>query len=185
MVRPIQQKHHQHLQTTSLHHSIQNNQSNLHITTSLHISSQTQTSDFKATTLKMYTTTLLTAVLATLAAAAPATNNLAARDDTYYGVSLRVRTTDAFTKPAVYGPAPIEINKLTSLGNVSASELSFDPSIAINVDIDQIECRAYKDAAGVIPGSAPFNVKTPAELSTNLVEVGSVLCYVVTEAEKF
>lgn len=39
--------------------------------------------------------------------------------------------------------------------------------------------QAYKDKAGVIPGSAPFTYTSPAYLSTNLVEVDSVLCYIV------
>ncbi|KAK4499516.1 hypothetical protein PRZ48_010031 [Zasmidium cellare] len=131
----------------------------------------------------MYTTAFLATILAAVASAAPA-SNLAARDDTYYGIGLTIKTTDAFTQPPVYEPAPVEINKLTSLGNVSASEIKFDIPTASHVDVNQIECRAYKDAAGVVPGSAPFNAKTPAELSTNLVEIGSVLCYIVTEAEK-
>ncbi|KAF2164482.1 hypothetical protein M409DRAFT_25360 [Zasmidium cellare ATCC 36951] len=132
----------------------------------------------------MYTTAFLTTILAALASAAPTTSNLAARDDTYYGVGLTIKTTDAFTQPPVYEPAPVEISVLTSLGNVSASEIKFDVPVASHVDVNQVECRAYKDDAGVVPGSAPFNAKTPAELSTNLVTVASVLCYVVTEAEK-
>lgn len=132
----------------------------------------------------MYTTTLLAGLLATLASAAPSLHLTARQEDSvYHGVSLRIRTTDAFTQPPVYEPAPVEIAKLTSLGNVSCSEISLDPNIAINVPIKQVECRAYKDMDGVVPGSAKFNVDTPAELTTNLVEIGSVLCYVVTEDE--
>lgn len=129
----------------------------------------------------MYTSALLATFLAALAAAAPSTS-LETRQSKYYGISLHVDTNPA-GQPETASPAPIEINKLTSLGGVSASKLSFDTGVAINVDINSIECRAYKDADGVVPGSAPFTAKQPALLSTNLVEVGSVLCYVVTEGE--
>jgi hypothetical protein len=44
-----------------------------------------------------------------------------------------------------------------------------------------VECRAYKDFAGVQPGSAVFTVDKPAYLTTNLVEVGSILCYIAGE----
>lgn len=129
----------------------------------------------------MYTSTLFTllAASASLVAAAPA---VAKRDSTYHGISLHVNTNPA-GQPKTASPAPVEINVLTSLNGVSASELSFDMGVEINVDIATVECRAFKDAEGVVPGSAPFNYKTPAELSTNLVEVGSVLCYVVTDDE--
>ena len=46
------------------------------------------------------------------------------------------------------------------------------------LDINAIECRAYKDTAGVVPGSATFTVHKPALISTNLATIGSVLCYV-------
>lgn len=42
-----------------------------------------------------------------------------------------------------------------------------------------MECRAYKDANGLQPASAPFDVESPALLSTNLVDIGSMVCYVV------
>lgn len=132
----------------------------------------------------MYTTAFLTTLLAALATAAPATN-INARDDTYYGIGISIRTTDAFTQPPVYEPSPVQLNVLTTLYKTSASEIKFDiGATTSNVDVNSVECRAYKDAAGVVPGSAPFTAKTPAELSTNLVEVGSVLCYIVTEAER-
>jgi hypothetical protein len=50
----------------------------------------------------------------------------------------------------------------------------------VQVNISTVECRAYKDAAGTQPGSAPFNVTNPALLSTNLVDIGSILCYIVS-----
>ncbi|KAK4616127.1 Ecp59-1 [Fulvia fulva] len=127
----------------------------------------------------MYTTALLTLALAALSTATPLS-----RRDQYYGVSLAVNTNPA-GQPETASPAPIELNVLTSLGGVSASKLTIDPNIGPfgGLDINSIECRAYKDAAGVVPGSKAFHVNEPAVLSTNVVEVGSVLCYVRTEEE--
>ena len=113
---------------------------------------------------------VLVAVLAALASAAPIAKK-------YYGISLNVNVSPAGQTP-VLEPAPIQINKLTSLHQAKASELRFDLGVHINVDINSVECRAYKDVAGTVPGSAPFTAKKPAYLSTNLGEVGSVLCYI-------
>ena len=144
----------------------------------------------------MYTKTLLAVVFASLAAAAPASEKRAKK---YHGISLNGKTSDELTirssnnctsvdnltvnaapagSPPIYEPAPIEINKLTSLHKAEASELIFDSGVAINVDINKVECRAYKDVLGLVPGSAPFTNAQPAELSTSFVEIGSVLCYI-------
>ena len=110
-------------------------------------------------------------------------SELAKRDDAvYHGISLHINT-NTIGEPRTAEPAPVELDVLTVLTGVSASELSFDTTVAINVDISKVECRAFKDAEGLVPGSAPFNYKHAAELSTNLVELGSVLCYVVTQDE--
>lgn len=124
----------------------------------------------------MHTPVIFCAALAALVVAAPTSLK---RQSKYYGISINVNAVPS-GQPAVYEPAPVEINKLTSLGNnTSASELVFDHGVAINVDLDKVECRAYKDQDGVVPGSAPFTNARPAELSTNLVAVGSILCYIV------
>ena len=129
----------------------------------------------------MYTSTIITTILAasaSLVAAAPTK-----RDSTYHGISININAAPSGQTP-IYEPAPCELNVLTVLGDsTSASELIFDVGVESNVDIATIECRAFKDQEGVTPGSAPFNYKSPAELSTNLVTVGSILCYEVTEAE--
>lgn len=66
---------------------------------------------------------------------------------------------------------------------VTASELAFD-TVSVNVDYRKVECRAFKDADGVVPLGAPFNYKTPMVFSTpEVVDVGSYLCYVVTDEE--
>src|SRR6266536_3507481 len=114
---------------------------------------------------------IITSLLAVagLAAAAPAMRS----GGTYHGVSLEVQTSSGLDPNHVIEPAPIEINVLTACngGNgqgCSVSKISIDPRIAINVDINSVECRAYKDFEGQEPGSAPFSVKSPAQISTNL-----------------
>jgi len=54
-----------------------------------------------------------------------------------------------------------------------------DPDSGVNVDANAVECRAYRDRKGLVPGSAPFTVEEPARISTNIATEGSVLCYVV------
>ncbi|KAI9052308.1 hypothetical protein LZ554_003662 [Drepanopeziza brunnea f. sp. 'monogermtubi'] len=131
----------------------------------------------------MRLTTFLTSMLAItgLTLAAPR------RRDTYYGVSLELQTSSGTDPNHVFGPAPVELNKLTALGGaegVSVSRILIDANVHPNIpDINQVECRGYKDAAGITPGTAPFSVASPAEVSTNLATVSSVLCYVVTDAE--
>lgn len=95
----------------------------------------------------MYTTTLLTttlALLATISSAAPATN-LNQRSDKYHFVSISVVDGGLSHNPPIASPAPCEINKLIPLGSngVPATSLRFDGASA-NVDIDKVECRAYK-----------------------------------------
>ncbi|KAH9822094.1 extracellular protein 59-1 [Teratosphaeria destructans] len=129
----------------------------------------------------MITKTIVTIALATLAFAAP-TSLQNKRDTRYHGVSINVNAAPLGQTP-VLEPAPCEINVLTSLGNnTQASELIFDRGVAVNVNLASVECRAYKDNAGLIPGSAPFTNASKAVLSTEVVTVGSILCY-VTEAK--
>lgn len=40
-----------------------------------------------------------------------------------------------------------------------------------------VEYRAYKDEAGMQPGSATFDLDTLTDVSTNLDTIESVLCY--------
>lgn len=128
----------------------------------------------------MHSSTIFTSLvaLASIAAATPIAR------DTYYGVSVNVITSAGLDPNKVSEPAPVEINKLTQIdcgegGGCSVSELILDPGVAANVDINTVECRGYKDVAGVQPGTAPFDVNTPAEVSTNLATVSSILCYIV------
>jgi hypothetical protein len=132
----------------------------------------------------MHSSILTTSILAltSLSLAAP----LQARqvEKPYYGVSIGVITSPGMDANKTLEPAPVEINKLTRCHGdagqgCSASELIVQNGTAANVNIDSIECRAYKDFAGVVPGSAPFNVSSPALISTNLATISSILCYIV------
>jgi len=97
--------------------------------------------------------------------------------------------------PATHPPIPIPLktNKPPVLIEINvlipcySSPFSLSPCYASSITIigcngglneNQPECRGSKDLEGVVPGSAVFNVSSPAELSTNLATVSSVLCYV-------
>lgn len=105
-----------------------------------------------------------------------------APEDSYHGVGLAL-VTSPWGEPIAFSPAPVELNRLTDLHNFSCYRIIVQKSVHPNVDITKVECRAYKDAAGQIPGSAPFNYNRSADLATNIVQVGSVLCYVMTDDE--
>lgn len=126
-------------------------------------------------------TTFLTA--ASLTSAAP---RLLPRysNGTYYGVSIAVVVSSGLEPNKVIEPMPVEINKYTLCdgdNGCSVSELMIQNDTATGgLDVDSIECRAYKDTAGVIPGSAVFNATRPALISTNLATISGVLCYIVT-----
>lgn len=42
----------------------------------------------------------------------------------------------------------------------------------------EVVCQGYKDAAGTVLGSAQFSVGSQADVSTNLSQVGSILCWI-------
>jgi hypothetical protein len=132
----------------------------------------------------MHSSTILTTLLtlASFTAASPTPR------DIYYGVSIHVFTSPGNDPNKIASPAPLQINNLTPIncGNTPdgegclVSKLSLDQAPAVNVNIDDVECRGYKDAPGVVPGSAPFNVSTPAVISsTGLGSIGSLLCYII------
>lgn len=127
----------------------------------------------------MHSSIILTTLCAALATAAPHMIQLSQRqsNSTYYGVSIIAQVTSGLVSPAEFQLIPAPLNTLINANDISCSSLFIANGSAINVDIDSVECRAYKDVAGVEPGSAPFTLASPAFLTTNLVEVGSILCY--------
>ena len=96
-------------------------------------------------------------------------------------MNLNFVTSGAGDIPQTQVSEAIELNVLTGF-DLSVTSINIDSSVApSNVDLSTIECSAFKDDAGVIPASNPFALAQAALISTNLVEIGSVLCY-VTEA---
>jgi hypothetical protein len=135
---------------------------------------------------KMHPSTILPSLL-TLTSLISATPTPApASRDQYYGISVAYVVSPGTSPQKVIKPGPIELNKLgVCQGNITAgecdvSELAIQNSTASGgLNISAVECRAYKDKAGVVPGSATFRVGKPALISTNLVTIGGILCYVV------
>lgn len=130
----------------------------------------------------MHASNILMTALAALGSFASA--GPARRADTH-SVTLNVIVGALSQNPPVSTQASVEINVLTPLGDdgISATSLELSEAGHTNVDITKVECRAFMDAAGQKPGSAPFNYKTRANLATHKVTVGSVLCYLVSNAE--
>lgn len=132
----------------------------------------------------MHSSNLITSIIISLIAIASLTTATPIpRDIYYYGVSINVTTSSGMDPNKTSEAIPVQLNTLVACGYpedpCSASFLVLDPNVAVNVDINTIECRAYQDFAGTQPGSAPFNVTQPAYLSTNLATVSTILCYVV------
>jgi hypothetical protein len=123
---------------------------------------------------------LPTLLITSLATAVPTPQPRA----TYHGISIGVVVSSDMEPSKIIEPSPVEINKLTPChddanNGCSVSQLIVQKDTANNVDENAVECRGYKDFEGLVPGSAPFSVAKPADVSTNLGTVGSFLCYVV------
>lgn len=120
--------------------------------------------------------TALSTALVALASAAPIKRD----NTTTFSVTLNINTANQIDSNGVpsYVNQTVAINTLTNLNDISCSEIFIDANSGINVNASDVKCRAYRDAAGQEPGSAEFSVQQPADLTTNLVEIGSVLCYV-------
>jgi hypothetical protein len=126
----------------------------------------------------MHLTTILTPLLALTSFATAAPSVLP------YTIVLTFQTSTGMAPIKTHSDLSIQVNKLTLLGvggdtgGIRASAISIT-SATPDLDVNTIECRAYQDADGVVPGSAPFTVKNPALLSTQIVNESAVLCYVV------
>lgn len=131
--------------------------------------------------IKMHIASFLATLLTTL----PLTTSLPTKraDPIYHGIGLWFITSIP-SQRCTQSPSPAEINMLAVLpAGVTASELAFD-TVSVEVDYRKVECRAFKDADGVVPLGAPFNYKASVVFSTTeVVGVGSYLCYVVTDEE--
>ena len=83
---------------------------------------------------------VLALALATLAAAAP--TKRAGQPQ----VTLNVNKNPLTNPTKNLEQADVVIGQLTSLNQVHASEISFAFGGAVEVDVDTVQCRAYKDA---------------------------------------
>jgi hypothetical protein len=123
-------------------------------------------------------------ILTSLLAAANIIVARPASRQTTYDVSIAAVISSGLDPAVVEEIFPVQINILTACfenntQGCSVSSLRLQPNSSTNVNENAIECRAYKDTAGVIPGSAPFNLTSPALISTNLATISTLLCYVV------
>ncbi|KXL47485.1 hypothetical protein M433DRAFT_3277 [Acidomyces richmondensis BFW] len=116
------------------------------------------------------------AILAAFSRAAPTLTK--DNHKAYYGITVDINTSSLSQTP-VHETVPVQINALTSLGTSTfGSKLQIDSSSAQNVVLSSVECRAFKDQAGVVPGSLPFTFSQLVQLSTDAVRIQSVLCYI-------
>jgi len=121
----------------------------------------------------MHPITIMTSAfsLAALTTAAP----LAKRNPS---LKLDFNTLPGMSNASSIVTYPIEINVLTAF-DFAASGISIDIRGNSQFDLKTVECRAYKDEAGLDPASVPFSMAQKASFGTSPVEVGSVLCYTV------
>lgn len=96
----------------------------------------------------------------------------------YYGISLHINTNDRDTAPT-RSPAPVQINSLTSLSDIMATAITFDRKLHINVEPNDVECRAFEDSQGVIPIGGPITSRRPARFN-HKTSLGSVICYITS-----
>ncbi len=134
----------------------------------------------------MHSSIILSTLVAITGLTSALPTSITTRDDTpYYGVSIGVIVSPGLDPTEVLEPAPVQMNVLARCSGdygdgCSVSKLVVQSGTASGgLNETAIECRAYKDFAGVEPGSAPFNVSSPALISTNLATIGSILCYIV------
>jgi hypothetical protein len=80
---------------------------------------------------------------------------------------FRIITADLYT-----------LNTYTDLAVTKLELVQAQTSVPSAADV---ECRMYKDTAGLQPGSLPFSGSTAALISTNTVEVGTILCYAIED----
>ncbi|RGP74525.1 hypothetical protein FSPOR_1102 [Fusarium sporotrichioides] len=124
----------------------------------------------------MHFASFLTTTMFTLASAVTA----APVSDTYFANA----SVFAINKVEnVYKSVQVPLGKLThmdyQLTSLELRGVGFLLPDGQKVDPQDITCQMYKDEFGTQPGSAAFNMETPAVVSLlNPVEFGWVLCYV-------
>ena len=134
----------------------------------------------------MYTSIpfVLALSLATLSSLATATLARLKRDeDDAPFVALLIYETDPGVIPYRSPSGPLDLGVLADFGTGANNTVKIIFDHTFGVDIHTVECRAYKDNAGVVALGKPFNYKTPWEQGGEAVNIGAVLCYTVSEEE--
>jgi hypothetical protein len=116
----------------------------------------------------MKTTTILAALLPILSVSAD-----------LKGVYINATTSGINNPTGGYKIILNNIGSINAYDNLAVTRLQLVQDQPQGILADDVECRAYKDVAGYIPGSLPFSGSTRADLATNTVTVGSILCYAI------
>ncbi|KAF2252971.1 hypothetical protein BU26DRAFT_515365 [Trematosphaeria pertusa] len=98
----------------------------------------------------------------------------AALFSTAYSATVTLQETPCIQNNTNLETFEIELGKLVVKDLPSVCGLKL--LSATDADINAIKCQAYKDAAGTQKGSAEFTFASPALISTNPVQEGSILC---------
>ncbi|KAF2636343.1 hypothetical protein P280DRAFT_155891 [Massarina eburnea CBS 473.64] len=102
------------------------------------------------------------------AAAALASSSLAA--------TVKITQTECIQKDTKLEAFEVTLNTLFVQDLTSTCGLEL--LSADGADLAAIQCQAFKDPVGTVKGSAQFNQASPALISTNPVNIGSILCTV-------
>jgi hypothetical protein len=86
-----------------------------------------------------------------------------------------IATTSGFDEQVRTTILPVQLFTFNQYPNLSVTKLQLVQGQEIPED--RIECRAYQDSRGLLPGGLPFSGQTVAYLSTNKVAIGGILCY--------
>ncbi|KAF1819039.1 uncharacterized protein K489DRAFT_383931 [Dissoconium aciculare CBS 342.82] len=133
----------------------------------------------------MFNPILLTSALTVLATASPVKQKQRTTvPSNCYGIGLSLAIGAGPDGGKIYyEPAPIEMNKLTQIDAKNVEYIVFVDGSASHVPIDQVACRTFSDADGVVPLNLPFTKAYPS-VFIGVEYVGSILCYVRPDYEK-
>ncbi|KAH7123498.1 hypothetical protein B0J13DRAFT_566710 [Dactylonectria estremocensis] len=127
----------------------------------------------------MHFTTIFATVTAAFAATATA---LPTERDTGAAVANVIAVNKPLDGTHSSTAVKIPFGKLTHVDlpitNLMLKSVTVTASGVAAPDVSKVTCQMYKDKYGVQPGSAAFNKKHEAYISTNTVQFGWVLCYV-------
>jgi hypothetical protein len=76
-----------------------------------------------------------------------------------------------------------QLYQLNTYPNLGVTQLAIGTTQ--DIPAADVECRMYKDTAGLQPGSAPWSGSQAALISTNTVQVGSIVCYAIADISSY